>query len=108
VQVYALEAEKIFLHASRLCGTLVIKVILCGQGSKSKVNGQASNVSHCTCIEELETMGLIINLARPRVAGSRKCHVRDSHLKAGVAHAAMLHGKLHNHAWHHAKKCHAL
>ena len=36
-------------------------------------------------------------------AGSRKCHARGPRLKAGVAHAAMLHGKHHNRAWHHAK-----
>ena len=102
MQVYVLEVE-IFLHAFHLCGTLVIKDILCEQDTKSKLNGHICSVSHCICIEELETRGLIINMARPRVAGSRKCHVRSPRLKAGVAYAAMLHGKHHNHAWHHRK-----
>jgi len=33
------------------------------------------------------------------MAGSRKCHARGPHLKAGVAHTAILRGKYHNHAW---------
>ena len=96
MQVHALEAE-IFLHASHLSRTLVIKAILCGQDTKTR---HACSVSHRTCIEELETRGLI-NMARPRVAGSRNCHTRGPRLKAGVAHAAML--RHHNCTWHHAK-----
>ena len=33
------------------------------------------------------------------MAGSGKFHVRGPRLKAGVAHAAILRGKYHNHAW---------
>jgi len=58
---------------------------------------------HRTCVEKLKTRGLIINMARPHVAGSRKCHTRGSHLKACMAHTVMLRGKHHNRAWHHAK-----
>ena len=44
-------------------------------------------------------IGLIIkDLEWPRVAGSRKCHTHDPCLKAGVAHATIMHGKHHNHA----------
>ena len=44
-------------------------------------------------------IGLSIQVEWPRVAGSGKCHVRGPRLKAGVAHAAILRGKHHNHAW---------
>ena len=77
---------------------LIIKVILCGRDTKSKLKGHVCSVSNCTCIEELEK-GLFITVEWPRVAGSRKCHARASRLKACVAHAAILRGKYHNHAW---------
>ena len=44
-------------------------------------------------------IGLFIKVEWPRMAGSRKFHVHDPRLKAGVAHAAILRGKYHNHAW---------
>jgi len=98
VQVYVLEAESSSTDANRLCGMLVIKVILCGRDTKSKLKGHICHVSNRTCIEKLET-GLFIKVEWPHVAGSRKCHARGPRLKACVTHAAILRGKYHNHTW---------
>ena len=59
MQVYVLKAEYSSTDANRLCGTLLIKVILCGRDTKSKLKGYVCSVSNRICIEELET-GLFI------------------------------------------------